>query len=213
MASNVPFGIAGKIHENCILLQKKYYALLVRCPKWLFMKFNILEFKRGVEWSSLRPTNLAKPCSSKMGNKCPKFTARDLFPCTCSIESDPWSVTRKLEISVPNLPHGIYFHAHVVWNIILGIWVAVFTNFAATLKKRPAAASLAPRLNNWFHGKSKRKRDSVKTCVGVGLLFQIVDYTISRKKFREMIFQKFQFFFVNLIVFFLYPFLFSVLAL
>ena len=24
MASNVPFGIAGKIHEYCILLQKKY---------------------------------------------------------------------------------------------------------------------------------------------------------------------------------------------
>ena len=48
--------------------QRNFHVLtLVRCPKWLFMKFNFLEFKRGVEWSSLRSME-SDPCKVSYKN-------------------------------------------------------------------------------------------------------------------------------------------------
>ena len=88
---------------------------------------------------------------------------------------DFWVVSRKLEKIGPNSPPLIYFHAHVYWKMWFlscrtkirknrpkfaavdlfpraslekRFSKAVFTNFAATLARQPAAASLAPRLNH-----------------------------------------------------------------
>ena len=41
-------------NEPFFLITKNYDLALVRCPKWLFDKFNILEFKRGAEWGCQR---------------------------------------------------------------------------------------------------------------------------------------------------------------
>ena len=59
----------------------------------IIWKFNILEFKRGGEQSS-----------------------------QLALQWTEFVSVRKREKSVPNLPHGIYFHAHVVWKSTVLSW-------------------------------------------------------------------------------------------
>ena len=182
---------------------------LVSCPKWLFEKFNILEFKRGVEWGCQRLTICQSVIRdqikerTKIQQKRPKYAGPIYFHAEVYLEVILESVrnsNKKAQICRPDLfPHGsifggqfrertkilqkrpkfagpIYFHAEVylevilesvrksnkkgpnlparfifprmyVWKFARRIFVAVFTNFAATLARQPSAASLAPRLN------------------------------------------------------------------
>ena len=46
--------IKSKHFSPVISCSRSFKSLLVRCPKWLFCKFNILEFKRRVEQGNQR---------------------------------------------------------------------------------------------------------------------------------------------------------------
>ena len=112
--------------------------------------------------------------SHEIAPKCPKFAASDLFPRACTYYRTKFWSRMKSHQNVPNFPPVIFLTRMYVW-----ISMAVFTTFAATLARQPAAASLAPRLNkiqhpkivknnnfrpsrfskNWFHGKSEWRKN------------------------------------------------------
>ena len=84
---------------------------------------------------------------TKIQQKRPKFAGPIYFHAEVYLEDILLESVRKSNKKGPNLPARFIFTRMYVWKFAKRIFVAVFTNFAATLARQPSAASLAPRLN------------------------------------------------------------------
>ena len=87
--------------------QKK--VLLVRCPKWLFKKFNILEFERGAEQGNQRQLWEIR-LRTKTCQNCPKFAGPIYFHAHVYVRK---SFRTKTCQNCPKFAGPIYFHVHV----------------------------------------------------------------------------------------------------
>ena len=77
----------------------------------------------------------------KFAPKWPKFVASDLFPRASSTDGSFEVAQNRTKMS------QICRRWFIFTRMYMWILMAVFTNFAATLARQPAAASLAPRSN------------------------------------------------------------------
>ena len=103
-------------------------------------------------------------CRTKTGKKCPKFAARYLFPRPSIPKLD---VARKREKNVPNLPHGIYFHAQVYHREFL--WQFLLISLLCSLRSRINYCHLffAKKAFQYFDVRSPTFRESQKGIQGL----------------------------------------------
>ena len=96
---------------------------LVRCPKWLFDKFNILEFKRGAEWGCQRLRNYFHNLKCVWRSfyrvhenaKRPKFAGPIYFHVHVYLEVILYSA-RKRNKKGPNLPAQFISTRKYIWR-------------------------------------------------------------------------------------------------
>ena len=112
------------MQKNLGLNFDKAFGILVRCPKWLFEKFNILEFKRGAEWGCQKLETILIGHSvigdqirerTKIQQKRPKFAGPIYFHAEVYLEVILESV-RKSSKKGPNLPARFISTQKYIWR-------------------------------------------------------------------------------------------------
>ena len=110
---------------------------------------HIPKFKFWLIWGAVSPKNRSGASlgghfreRTKIQQKRPKFAGPIYFHAEVYLEVILESV-RKSNKKGPNLPARFIFTRMYVWKFAKVFFVAVFTNFAATLTRQPSAACLA----------------------------------------------------------------------